>query len=175
MFAGQAVWPYRLVGAWEFFRENGMNSANELGAARARASRSRHPRHLEPGTPVAVCTIGPGHPEERAMTLAAFDKADQLIALALGGGLAKDALARTLSPGSRQAFLAACARIERRYTDACASTHDACLESGCSCEDEVCLQPLLRADADVRKAYGAAWMALFADPANRDPFWTLPD
>jgi hypothetical protein len=109
------------------------------------------------------------------MTLAAFDQADQLIALALRGGLAKDALARTLNPAPRQAFFAACERIERRYTEACASTNDPCLESGCSCEDEVCLQPLLRADAEVRKAYGAAWVALFADPANRDPFWRLHD
>jgi len=108
------------------------------------------------------------------MTLAAFDQADQLMALALRGGLAKDALARTLTPASRQAFLAACGRIERRYTEACASANDPCLESGCSCEDEVCLQPLLRAETDVRKAYGAAWVTLFGDPANRDPFWALP-
>jgi len=105
----------------------------------------------------------------------AFDKADQTMAHAIGGRLAKDALARMLNPSSRQVFLAACARIERRYTEACASANDPCLESGCSCEDEVCLQPLVCADAEIRRAYGADWATLFADPDNRAPFWASGD
>jgi len=109
------------------------------------------------------------------MMSGAFDKADQTMAHAIGGRLAKEALARMLNPSSRQAFLAACARIERRYTEACTSANDPCLESGCSCEDEVCLQPLVRADAEIRRAYGAEWATLFADPDNRDPFWASGD
>jgi hypothetical protein len=107
------------------------------------------------------------------MMLAAFDKADQVMAHAMAGRFAKDALASMLTMSSRPAFLEACARIEQRYTEACASAHDPCLESGCSCEDEICLQPLLRADAEYRKACGAEWVRLFADAANRDRFWAV--
>jgi len=105
------------------------------------------------------------------MILAAFDQADRMMAHAVGGRFAKDVLAGMLTPASRAAFLDACAGIEKRYTEACAATHDPCLESGCSCEDEVCLQPLERAAAEYRRACGAEWARLFADPANRDPFW----
>lgn len=107
------------------------------------------------------------------MILAAFDQADRVMAHAMAGRFAKDALASMLTPVSRTAFLDACAHVEKRYTEACAATHDPCLESGCSCEGEVCLQPLLRADAEYRKACGAEWVRLFADPANRDPFWAV--
>ena len=107
------------------------------------------------------------------MMTAAFDKADRVMASAMRGCLSKDALAPLLNPSSREAFFRACALIERRYTQACAGAHDPCLESGCSCEDEICLQPLLRADADYRKACGAEWVRLFADAANRDPFWAV--
>jgi hypothetical protein len=107
------------------------------------------------------------------MMTAAFDKADQVMASAMRGRVSKDALARLLNLPSREAFFGACALIERRYTQACAAAHDPCLESGCSCEDEICLQPLLKANADYRKACGAEWVRLFADAANRDPFWTV--
>jgi len=107
------------------------------------------------------------------MILAAFDQADRVMAHAMAGRFAKDALACMLTPGSRSAFLDACTRIEKNYTAACAATHDPCLVSGCSCEGEVCLQPLLRADAEYRRAYGAEWVRLFADSANRDPFWAV--
>ena len=105
------------------------------------------------------------------MILAAFDQADRMMAHAVAGRFAKDALACMLTPVSRPAFLEACADIEKRYTAACTARHDPCLESGCSCEGEVCLQPLLRADTEYLKACGAEWVRLFADPANRDPFW----
>ena len=107
------------------------------------------------------------------MILAAFDKADQVMAHAMGGRFPKSVLASMLATAARPAFLDACARIERRYTEACAAANDPCLESGCSCEDEICLQPLLRAESEYRRACGAEWVRLFADAANRDPFWAV--
>ena len=106
------------------------------------------------------------------MILAAFDQADRLMARAVVGRFAKDVLASLLTPASRPAFLDACAHVEKRYTEACAATHDPCLESGCSSEHEVYLQPLERADTEYRKACAAEWARLFADPANRDAFWS---
>jgi hypothetical protein len=118
-------------------------------------------------------TIGRVIDRRRAMIRAAFDQADRAMAHAMAGRFAKGALASMLTLASRPAFLDACAGIEKRYTEGCAAAHDPCLESGCSCEGEVCLQPLLRADAEYRKACGAEWVRLFADPANRDPFWAV--
>lgn len=98
---------------------------------------------------------------------------ESLMRSALEGRLSKQALASLLVPESRQRFLAACAEIEKRYTDACASSGDPCLESGCSCEGEVCLQPLLRAGSDYRIACGAEWVKQFAIDRNRDTAWRV--
>ena len=72
-----------------------------------------------------------------------------------------------LTPEPRRQFLDACAAIEKNYTDQCAAAKDPCLESGCSAEGEICLQPLLRAGTEYHKACAAEWAKLFADHANR--------
>jgi len=95
----------------------------------------------------------------------------KLMNFARAGGLTKESLASLLAPGSKRAYLTACAAIEKAYTDQCAPSTGACLESGCSVEGEVCLQPLLRAGADYHKACGAEWVKLFGDPANRVDAW----
>jgi len=93
--------------------------------------------------------------------------APHLLNLAEEGKLTKHALATTLTPESRRHFLEACAAIEKKFTDACAAAHDPCLESGCSAEGEICLQPLLRAESEYHKACGAEWAKLFASRENR--------
>jgi hypothetical protein len=96
---------------------------------------------------------------------------EQVMAAAIAGRLSKHALTGLLTPRARPAFLAACAKIEMRYTEACRAKGDPCLESGCSMEGDRCLQPLLDAGNDYDKACGAEWATLFADVANRDPSW----
>jgi hypothetical protein len=86
----------------------------------------------------------------------------QLLKLAEEGRLTKHALATMLTPELRREFLEACAAIERKYTDDCCATNDPCLESGCSAEGEICLQPLLRAGSDYHKACAVEWTKLFA-------------
>ena len=89
------------------------------------------------------------------------------------GRLSKPALASLLTPASQQAFFTACAAIEAAYTEACACADDPCLESGCSCEGEVCLQPLLRAGDEYQRACGAEFAERFASERNRDAGWKL--
>ncbi|HEY7286473.1 MAG TPA: hypothetical protein VH497_13570 [Vicinamibacterales bacterium] len=91
----------------------------------------------------------------------------QLLKLAEEGKLTKHALATMLTPESRRHFLDACATIEKSFTDACAGANDPCLESGCSAEGEICLQPLLRAESAYHKACAAEWAKLFANRENR--------
>lgn len=91
----------------------------------------------------------------------------RLLKYAEEGRLTKHALATTLTPEPRRQFLDACAAIEKKYTDQCAAAKDPCLESGCSAEGEICLQPLLRAGTEYHKACAAEWAKLFADHANR--------
>jgi hypothetical protein len=107
------------------------------------------------------------------MMPATLDTAEQMMGYAIEGRLTKHALTSLLTPGSRRGFLDACAAIEKSYTDACAAAKDPCLESGCSCEGEVCLQPLLRASTEYHKGCGTAWAKLFADAANRDALWKV--
>jgi len=102
------------------------------------------------------------------MTAFTIENPETLTRQAVEGRLSKHALADLLPYETRAAFLASCADIERRYTDACAAAGDPCLESGCSCEGEACLQPVLRAGTDYLKACGAEWVRLFADARNRD-------
>jgi hypothetical protein len=71
--------------------------------------------------------------------------------------LSKLQLADLLPIGKRQAFLVACAGLEKRYTDDCAAKNDPCLESGCAAEGEVCLEPLLRAESDYAKECRVLW------------------
>lgn len=96
---------------------------------------------------------------------------EALMLHALDGRLSKHALASLLTPQSRSAYLRACANIEQRLTVACAAAGDPCLESGCSCEGDVCLQPVLRAGTDYLRACGAEWVTFFADSQNRDGAW----
>ena len=92
---------------------------------------------------------------------------EPLLKYAEEGRLTKHALATMLTPEARQRFLDACAAIEKNYTDECAAAKDPCLESGCSAEGEICLQPLLRAGTEYHKACAAEWATLFSKPENR--------
>jgi len=102
-----------------------------------------------------------------------IDTPEQLIRYATDGRLTKHALSTLLTSRSKEQFLAACETIEKRYTEECTATGDPCLESGCSTEGEICLQPVLRAGTEYHKACGAAWSKLFADPENRADLWHL--
>jgi hypothetical protein len=89
---------------------------------------------------------------------------EQFMRLAADGQIPKDVLAERLEPATRRAYLDACAAIERRYTEACDAEGDPCLESGCSIDHEhgeVCLQPLLRSDAEYQKACGEEWLKVY--------------
>jgi hypothetical protein len=76
------------------------------------------------------------------------------------GRLPKHVLVALLDSERRRAFLTACAAIEKRYTDDCTATNDPCLESGCAVEGEICLQPLLRSEAEYQRACGAEWLEI---------------
>jgi hypothetical protein len=102
-----------------------------------------------------------------------IDTPETLIHYAIEGHLSKPALTSLLTPPSRPAFLAACTEIEKGYTAACAATGNPCLASGCSCEGEVCLEPLLRAGSEYQKHCGAEWAKLFVDGRHRDAGWKL--
>ena len=104
------------------------------------------------------------------MTLSIIDTPEQVMDYALEGRLTKRALANLLAPESRRGFLDACATIEKSYTCACAAARP-CLESGCSCEGEICLQPLQRAETEYHSACGAVWAKLFANRQHRDAAW----
>ena len=77
------------------------------------------------------------------------------------GRISKAELAGLLALENRQAFLDTCAAIERRFTEECTAKPDPCLESGCSCEGEICLQPLQHAESAYHKACAAAWLPLY--------------
>ena len=79
--------------------------------------------------------------------------------LAAQGHLPKSALAELLDIEHRHAYLDACAFIEKKYTEECA-TNDPCLESGCPVGGEICLQPLLRAGIEYHRACAAEWIKL---------------
>jgi hypothetical protein len=96
---------------------------------------------------------------------------DRLIDFAKAGHLPKGALVNLLDTDNRQAYLDACAVIEKKYTEDCTATSDSCLESGCAVEGEICLQPLLRAGIEYHRACAAEWIKLFADPRNRVDAW----
>jgi hypothetical protein len=86
---------------------------------------------------------------------------DQLMALAADGRLSKPELAGFLALENRQAFLDACAGIEMRFTEECAAKKDPCLGPSCSCEGEICLQPLQHAESAYHKACAAVWLPLY--------------
>ena len=99
--------------------------------------------------------------------------AERLMQFAGEGHLSKDVLARLLDVESRRPYLAACAAIERQYTEKCGCEHP-CLESGCSIDraaGEACLQPLLHAGAEYQKACAAEWVDSFRSPQNRIDVW----
>ena len=89
------------------------------------------------------------------------------------GRLPKQALAALLALQPRQTFLTSCADIEKAYTNVCSTSGDPCLESGCSCEGETCLEPMLRAGVEYHRACGSRFASLFAVSANRDAAWRL--
>lgn len=101
------------------------------------------------------------------------ESAESLMQDAVAGRLPKQALASLLVPESRDRFLAACAEIEKRITHACATSGQPCLESGCSCDGEACLEPLLRAGSEYLSTCGAEWAKLFAIERNRDVAWRV--
>lgn len=92
---------------------------------------------------------------------------DQLMALAADGRFTKDELAGLLAIENRRAFLDACADIEKQFTEDCATKNGPCLESGCSVQGEICLQPLLHAGSAYYRACAAAWLPIFREPKNR--------
>ena len=96
---------------------------------------------------------------------------DRLMEFAEAGHLPKGVLVNLLDMDSRQAYLEACAVIEKTYTEDCTATNDPCLESGCAVEGEICLQPLLRAGIEYHRACAAEWIKLFADPRRRIDAW----
>jgi len=96
----------------------------------------------------------------------------EVMLYAAEGRLSKHALATLLNLQARSVFLDACAEIEKKYTEACAS-RDPCLEAGCSAEGERCVQPLLRAGTEYHKACGTEWVKLFANDGNRSSTWRL--
>jgi hypothetical protein len=101
------------------------------------------------------------------------ETAETLMRDATEGLLPKQALAGLLALQPRQAFLTACAAIEKSYTNVCSTSGDPCLESGCSCEGETCLEPMQRAGADYHRACGVEFALLFAVGGNRDAAWRL--
>jgi hypothetical protein len=98
---------------------------------------------------------------------------ERLMAFAGEGHLSKQVMAQLLMPKIRQPYLAACTRIERAYTAACLASKDPCLAEGCSVEgeDEICLDPILRAGTEYPRACAAEWIKLFRAPANRIAAW----
>ena len=95
---------------------------------------------------------------------------DELMALALQGRFTKSELAAYLAIERRPPFLAACAHIEQQFTEACGTTASGpCLESGCSAEGEICLQPLLHAGSAYHRACAEEWLPIFRDAKNRAP------
>jgi len=100
-----------------------------------------------------------------------LDSPETLMTFAEEGHLTKGILVQLLDVESRQAYLDACAVIEKKYTEDCTAMNDPCLESGCAVEGEICLQPLLRAGTEYHKACAAEWIKLFADPRHRIDAW----
>lgn len=96
---------------------------------------------------------------------------EQLMRFAAQGHVPKQVLASLLSPEIRQAYLRACAGVEKHYTEACTSKSDPCLASGCSLEGEICLEPLLIAGIEYRQACAAEWLRVFETPTNRIAVW----
>jgi hypothetical protein len=96
---------------------------------------------------------------------------EELMTCAEQGRLPKSLLVSLLDVKHRQAYLDACAAIEKKYTEDCTATNDPCLESGCAVEDGICLQPLLRAGIEYHKACATEWIKWFADPRNRIDAW----
>jgi len=96
---------------------------------------------------------------------------EALMKVAEEGRLPKGELVNLLDIEHRHAFLAACAAIEKKYTEQCTAANDPCLESGCALEGEICLEPVLRAGIEYHRACAAEWLKLFADPHNRIAAW----
>ena len=107
------------------------------------------------------------------MIAATIATPEQVMTEATSGRFSKHALIGLLAPAARPAFAAACAKIEIGYTEKCRSSNDPCLESGCSCVGDVCLQPLLLAGTEYHRRCGAEWAKLFAEHGNRDASWKL--
>ena len=103
-----------------------------------------------------------------------FGTPDRLMEFAEEGRLSKGVLVNLLNVESRRSYLAACAAIEKKYTEECAAKNDPCLVSGCSIDQaagEICLQPLLNAGIDYHRACAAEWIKLFRTPQNRIDVW----
>jgi hypothetical protein len=96
---------------------------------------------------------------------------DQLIAMAAEGRFTKHELADFLAIDQQRPFLEACARVEKQFTEECPIQGGPCLESGCSAEGEICLQPLLHAGSAYYKACAAVWLPIFRTPGNRADLW----
>jgi hypothetical protein len=100
-----------------------------------------------------------------------FDTPEKLLRGAAEGRLGKQALASLLAGEPRTTFLKTCAEIERRYTEECAAELNPCMDSGCMSDGEICLQPLLRREAEYCRSCGTVWSRLCARPENRSSGW----
>jgi hypothetical protein len=107
------------------------------------------------------------------MTIDSLAPAEIVVSYALEGRVPKQVLTRLLTPPARRAFGDACGAIEAKYTDACGSKGETCLEGGCAAAGERCLQSIIDAGDDYDVACTTEWAKLFADPANRDPSWRI--
>ena len=96
---------------------------------------------------------------------------EKLMAFAEDGRLTKQVLGSLLGSDNGSAYLDRCTVIEKQYTADCAASDDLCMEAGCAVEGEVCLEPLLKAGREYRRACGAAWRIEFEDPQHRTPAW----
>ena len=85
----------------------------------------------------------------------------QLMDFAERGILDKTEMAELLPEEPRAAFLAACAKVEKAFTEACTTHGDHCLASGCAMDGDVCLSALLNAGPAYNKACGELWLPLF--------------
>lgn len=96
---------------------------------------------------------------------------DDLIKMLAFSHSSKTALAATLKIEMRMPFLRECAKIERSYTERCASMGKPCLQDGCPMDDETCLEALLNAEPDYSQRVYRAWLNIFKDPNNRTDEW----
>lgn len=109
----------------------------------------------------------------RIVRFETIDSPEKLMEFVKTVHLSKASLAALLKPESQQAFLGACAVIEKEATDKCGSSGDPCLEDGCAFEgtNEVCLNAVLLSEEKCLRACTDVWVKIFENPENRIDVW----